>query len=103
MKILLFSGLLFISTLVTEKSDCDSIQLDLGITHTSEGKNNGKIEVTVEKGRAPFTVYLFAAKREDNLEDVKFKDLKDLKRGDYILVVQDKDNKCTFNQKITIR
>ena len=60
MKILLFSGLLFISTLVTEKSDCDSIQLDLGITHTSEGKNNGKIEVTVEKGRAPFTVYLFA-------------------------------------------
>lgn len=103
MKVLVFSGLILISTFFSGMSDCDNIQLELKVTHTSEGKSNGRIEVIVEKGKAPFSVYLFAPNRKDNLEDVTLKDLKDLKAGEYILVVQDKDRKCNFNQNITIR
>ena len=102
MKVLLFSGLLLVSTLFPTVTDCDSIQLDVQVTHTSEGKNDGRIAVTVEKGRPPFKVFLFADKRADNLLDVKFKDLKNLKAGDYMLLVQDSGGECTFRQNIKI-
>lgn len=102
MKVLLLSGLLLISSYLSETSDCDSIQLVLDINHTTDGRNNGKINVTVEKGEAPFKIYLFADRRSDNLLDVKFKDLKNLKPGDYIIVVQDSGSNCTFRQNVKI-
>jgi len=102
MKVLLFSGLLLVSTLFPAVTDCDSIQLDLQVTHTSDGNNDGKIEVSVEKGQAPFKVYLFADKRSDNLLDVKFKDLKNLKAGNYLLLVQDSGGECTYRQNVII-
>jgi len=102
MKILLISGLLNLWAFLPGGINCDNLKLDISLTHTTNGKANGKIEVVVQRGAGPFKVFLFASKREDNLEDVKFKDLKDLKSGEYILVVQDKESNCTFKQNVII-
>lgn len=102
MKVLLFSVILFILANVPGIPVCNDIQLSLITTNTSEGQNNGKIEVKVEKGHPPFKVYLYAEKRKDNKLDIKFKDLENLAPGKYLLVVQDK-GECTFQESIVIK
>ena len=102
MKVLLLSGLLFISTLTSEKSNCDNIQLDITITHSSQGSNNGKIEVEVKKGKAPFRAYLFADDKSNNLHDVALDELVSLSAGSYILVIQDANN-CSVHKKIKLK
>jgi hypothetical protein len=102
MKVLLLSGLLFISTLNSEKSICDNIQLELSITNTTEGRDNGKIEVEVVKGKAPYKVFLFASKPKVNLVNIKIKDLKNLPAAEYLLIVQDQSN-CRVQQTVIIK
>ena len=102
MKLILVSVLFFISASMPGNSDCDTLKLSLTITHTSDGKSNGKIEVVVEQGKTPFKVNLFAEKRENNKLDVNFSDLENLPSGKFILIVQD-EGKCTFQQEFTIK
>jgi hypothetical protein len=101
MKLLLLSGLLFFSTYLPGDETCTNLKINVSVIHSTNNLSNGRIEVDVEKGQPPYKVYLFAEKPKNNLLDVKFRDLKDLAAGDYILVVQDKEG-CNVKENIVV-
>ncbi len=102
MKVLFISLLFFTGGLTPEESSCDSLKLKLDISHTSKGEQNGKILISVIKGRAPYKTFLFAEKRQDNRQDFKLDELKGLTSGKYTLIVQDGSG-CTFQQTIKLK
>lgn len=102
MKVLLLSGLFYLMAGMPGNTDCDNIRLDLNIIHTTENKTNGKIEVEIVNGLAPYEFYLFGSGTNNNKIKVKKSELKDLAAGEYLLVVQDKTS-CRVTKKIVIR
>lgn len=102
MKIVFASVLFIFSALLPDNPACDNLIIKTTITHTTEGASNGEVTVTIVKGKAPYKVFLFAEKLENNLLDVDFDDLKNLSAGKYILVVQDAAD-CTTQENLILK
>ena len=76
--------------------DCDGLQYKLTITHTSNGENNGRIEVEIIKSSSRVRAYLYIKKgnqRKNSKEDVSVDELTGLAAGHYVLILQ--DAKCS--------
>ena len=101
MRLFLVGLVFFSSTMLIGAPPCN-LEIKTSITHTSDAKDNGKIDVTIIKGEAPYKVFLFAEKRKDNRQDIKFKDLNDLASGRYILIIQDAGG-CTVQETLNIK
>ena len=102
MKLLIISGLFFVSALMPDNPVCDNLKFKTKITHTTAGVSNGEIVISIVKGKSPYKVFLFADKLENNLLDVGLDDLKNLAAGKYILVVQDAAD-CTKQEKLVLK
>jgi len=102
MKVLFISLLFVMAGRAPEEPSCDSLKLKLDISHTSKGDENGKISISVVKGRAPYKTFLFAKKRQDNRQDFKFDELINLASGKYTLIVQDGSG-CTVQETINVK
>lgn len=102
MKIVFASVLYIFSALLPDNPACESLTIKTTITHTIDGASNGEVAVTIVKGKAPYKVFLFAEKLENNLLDVELDDLKNLSAGKYILVVQDAAE-CTTQEKLILK
>jgi hypothetical protein len=74
--------------------ECDEIDVKLNITHTSDGKKNGKIEMNFEKPATSYTCFIFSGADNNNRLAVKDNEINDLEKGEYNLYIQDKKG-CT--------
>jgi hypothetical protein len=74
--------------------ECDEIDVKLNITHTSDGKKNGKIEMNFEKPTTSYTCFIFSGADNNNRLAVKDNEINDLEKGEYNLYIQDKKG-CT--------
>lgn len=88
MKLFLVGILFFTSSFVEVEPFCDELKFDLEITHTSEGLDNGKIEVTILKGESNVTAFLVGDTVKKNRLGVKLKELSQLPAGTYILILE---------------
>jgi hypothetical protein len=102
MKVLFVSVLFISSFMMPGELPCDGLKIETNITNTSNGENDGQISVTVVKGKAPYKVFLFAEKRENNRLDIKIKDLRKLASGKYILIIQDAGG-CTTQETVFVK
>ena len=102
MKVLFISLLFFISGLAPEESSCDYLKLKLDISHTSGGGENGKVLISVVKGKAPYKTFLFAKMKQNNRKGFKFDELINLASGKYTLIVQDGSG-CTVQETIKVK
>jgi hypothetical protein len=82
-------------------TECDEIEVKLEITHTSEGKQNGKIVLNFEKSGTSYTCFVFSGSDNNNRLAVKDNEINDLQEGEYNLYIQDK-NGCTKHLKFKI-
>jgi hypothetical protein len=80
---------------------CDNFKISADITDTSNGRNNGKIEVKVEGGKAPYKYSYFGPDRVKELETNNPK-IQNLKKGKYIVIVADSEN-CNKHLEIFIK
>ena len=93
MKIVFVSVLLFLASFISKEQECDQLKFEINVVHTSDGLDNGKIEVTNIDSPSKVRAFLYGDKREKNKLDVKVEKLEKLKPGTYILILQNK--KCS--------
>ncbi len=93
MKIAFVSVLVVLTSFLPKEQECDQLKFDINIVHTSDGLNNGKIEVSNVDSPSPVRAFLYGNGKDKNLLDVKIEKLIALKAGTYILILQNK--KCS--------
>ena len=91
MKFILISVLLGFSSFSTTSDVCDDLKFDIEVTHTTDGLNNGKIDVTITKGLQNVKAFLYAKSRGNNRLNIKIDELKNLPSGTFTLVLQNKN------------
>ncbi len=104
MKFLLVSLLISFSYFNSqpESLDCDDLKFNIEVIHTSNGLDNGIIDVTITKSTSKVKVYLYSEGKSANKLNIKLDDLKKLKAGTYMLVLQN-DNCYAVKRDIVIR
>ena len=93
MKIVFASVLVVIASFLPKEQECDQLKFDVNVVHTTEGLDNGKIEVINIDSPSKVRAFLYGDKRDKNRLDVKVEKLDKLKAGTYILILQNK--KCS--------
>jgi len=79
--------LFFVFASVKGFGQCKKMAVDSNITHTSAGQNNGAIELDIKgNGGEQVSINLFGPRRNNRL-DLEELTIKDLEKGNYIIVV----------------
>jgi len=93
MKFLLVSLLISFSYFNSqlESLDCDDLKFSIEVTHTSNGQDNGIINVTIVKSETKAKAFLYGKLKSNNKLGVNPTELTGLKSGKYILVLQNKE------------
>jgi len=102
MKALIMSLLFFGSGYTQATDPCENTHLEISVSDTSDGINNGTIEIEVEKLTDPVKIYLYGDDRSQNQLNIKTKKIEHLAIGGYYLIVQDGAG-CTKSKKVVIR
>ena len=100
MKLIFVSVLLAMVSLLSKEEQCDTLKFDLEITHTTDGLDNGKIEVTILESPSRVKAFLYGDKKNKNRLDVKIDKLVKLQAGTYVLVLQNKECSSVKNNII---
>ena len=93
MKFIFISLLISFSSFNPPVDNCDDLKFEVKVTHTTNGLDNGIIDVTVTKGSSNLDVFLYGDIRSKNKLKVKIDELKNLASGTYILILQ--NDKCS--------
>jgi len=93
MKIVFASVLVVLASFIPKEQECDQLKFDINVVHTTNGLDNGKIEVVNIDSPSKVRAFLYGDKRDKNRLDVKVEKLDKLKAGTYILILQNK--KCS--------
>lgn len=102
MKIILISVLLAFSSFNSAINECDELKFDFKIVNTSNGLDNGAIEVKITKSSSKVKAYLYSYGKSDNRLGVKTDELDNLRKGKYMLVLQN-DNCFAAERDIIIK
>ncbi len=94
MQLLFISVLLAFSTNFISTEPCEELICEIEITDSSEGLNNGMIEVIIVKSSSKVKAYLYGDNRSKNKLNVDIDKLNKLEPGSYLLVLQ--NNKCSI-------
>lgn len=86
----------------TPEPPCDDLKVEVEVTHTSEGLNNGMIRLNAEGGAKPYT-YIFL---DEDFNPITTKttepEIKKLSRGKVKFIVRD-ENDCFQSKDIIIK
>ena len=97
MKFVLLSLLVAYGYHMPDHDQCEQLKYSLEIIHTTNGLNNGKINVEIIKSQSEVTAYLYAESRANNKLGVKISKLVALPAGKYKLVLQ--NTECSIVEK----
>jgi hypothetical protein len=102
MKIVLVGVLVIFTSFLPREQECDQLKFDINIVHTTDGQDNGKIEVSNINSPSQVKAFLYGNGKNKNKLDVKIENLEKLGVGTYTLILQNK--KCsTVTRDIIIR
>jgi len=73
------------------EDECDQLKFDVSIVDTTNGLDNGTIEVSIVKSSSKVRAYLYGDKKSKNRLDVRIDKLNKLPAGTYLLVLQNND------------
>ncbi|MCB0496924.1 MAG: hypothetical protein KDC79_12370 [Cyclobacteriaceae bacterium] len=90
MRLLVISSIVMLFSFTIPNQECDDIKFDVEISNTTNGLNNGKIDVTIIKTSSKVRAYLYGDKRSKNKLNVEIDELKGLEAGKYTLILQNK-------------
>lgn len=93
MKLLIFSSVVFLLSFTNLPQTCDDLKFDVKVTNTTNGQNNGKLDVTIIKSSSKIHAYLYGDTKSKNKLNVGLDDLINLESGTYTLVLQ--NNECS--------
>ena len=93
MKVVLVSVLVVFSSFLPNEQECDQLKFEINIVHTTDGRDNGKIEVSNIDSPSQVKAFLYGNGKNKNKLDVKIEKLVKLGSGTYTLVLQ--NNKCS--------
>lgn len=102
MKLLLISSVVFLLSFSSLQQACDDLKFDIKITNTTNGLNNGKIEITITRSSSKVHAFLYGDAKQKNKVDVDPDDLINLQAGTYMLVLQN-DQCYEVKQDIIIK
>ena len=91
MKIVFASVLVIIASFLPKEQECDELKFEINVVHTTDGLENGKIEVIDIDSPSKVRAFLYGDKRDKNRLDVKAEKLDKLKAGTYVLILQNKN------------
>ena len=91
MKIVFASVLVIIASFLPKEQECDELKFEINVVHTTEGHENGQIEVINIDSPSKVRAFLYGDKRDKNRLDVKVEKLDKLKAGTYVLILQNKN------------
>lgn len=81
---------------------CKEIEVEVKVRETTSGKG-GSIELSYSSGKpSDFKLFLFAPKRENNQLDIVSSEISGLKKGNYTLIIQGRENDTYCSKKIMI-
>lgn len=92
MKFIFISLLISFTSFNPFEDTCDDLKFEVKVIHTTNGLDNGTIDVTVTKSSSEVKVFLYSEGENENKLDVKLDELNKLKSGTYMLVLQ--NSKC---------
>lgn len=92
MKLFLVGLLFFSSTFSFDEPPCDELQFEITVINTTQGLDNGKIEISLKKRASNVKANLFGDRSSKNRIGVKINELTKLSSGTYILILQ--NDKC---------
>ena len=102
MKLFLVGLILFASSFSLQNETCDDIKYEIEIIHTSNGLDNGQIEVNILSSSSKVKANLFGKDPSLNKIDVEIDELNNLSAGTYVLVLQN-DQCSTVKSDIVIK
>lgn len=73
-------------------TNCDSLKIDAIIQHTSNGNNNGNVNVTISGGVEPYRITWVGQKRNKGIENSEIGNQSSLSKGEHLLVVMEAAN-----------
>ena len=91
MKIVIASVLVVIASFLPKEQECDQLKFDINVVHTTDGLDNGKIEVINIDSPSKVRAFLYGDNKGKNRLDVKIEKLDKLQAGTYILILQNKE------------
>jgi hypothetical protein len=84
-----------------ESFACDEIKISTEVTDTTNGRNNGKLEVKVDGGKEPYSYNYIGPAKFQQLSTNQ-KSLVNLRKGKYLIVVQDSGD-CVKQAEVYIK
>jgi hypothetical protein len=94
----LFLAIFFYTQSGWAQRSCEEIKVTVEIFPTSEGKDNGKIQLKFNSNESLFHIHLFQAGHETKLKLNK-KDIENLKKGTYRIVITGKNEDSVYCPK----
>jgi hypothetical protein len=81
---------------IPSHSQCKKFDAEANVSHTTDGNNNGSIELKIEGiSTRELTVNLFGPKRQNRLGLSEFL-INDLERGHYLVVISARDEDASI-------
>ena len=93
MKIVLIGVLVVFTSFLPKEQECDQLKFEVNIVHTTDGRDNGKIEISNIDSPSEVRAFLYGNGKNNNVLDVKIEKLVKLGAGSYTLILQNK--KCS--------
>lgn len=94
---MLFSGF----TAESIDPPCDDLKVEVEVTHTTDGLNNGSVEVEVIGGTAPYTYIFLDDNRNPITEVTSSNKVEGLSKGEMKYIVRDKKD-CFVSDDLII-
>jgi hypothetical protein len=97
MKLFFISVLLMGMSFLPKEEECDQLKFDTSIVHTTNGLDNGTIEIAIIKSSSKVRAFLYGDKKSKNRLDVRIDKLNKLPAGTYLLILQ--NNECSATKR----
>ena len=68
---------------------CEAISVEHNVRHTSQGLNNGAVDLIIKGGIQPYEISVIGDKRSKNKLNINLTRITDLQPGTYLIVIQD--------------
>jgi len=73
-------------------ANCDNLKIDTIIQRTTDGLDNGSVDILVSGGEEPYSFTWYGEKRNKGIDNREVANQSALRKGKYLLVVVDATN-----------
>lgn len=102
MKLAFLVASLLYGIFITPEPPCDDLKVKAKVTHTTEGKDNGSVEIEVEGGEKPYSFFFLDKDFNPIKHELSKSIINGLPKGKVKYIIRDK-NECFQSEDLIIQ